>query len=254
MNSVPLAEIVNFLDTTLQVKEVIDYPNACNGLQLANRGTVTRIAGAVDANIHSIQSAIKNGADLLVVHHGLTFGGVQVIVGPWYDLYCSAIEANLAIYSAHLPLDSHPQYSHNVGIAKALGLSITGTFAPYHGRSYGIICPGLERDELEQRLQKVFPRSLRPICYGSEAPKSIGILSGSGGQTLFLEALVAAGVDTLVTGEVHYSAVSFAQLHHLNLFCCGHYATESFGVHSLMALLQTHTQLPCTFLEDFSPF
>lgn len=254
MNSVSLAEIVNFLDTTLQTKEVIDFPNACNGLQLANHGTVTCIAGAVDANIHSIQAAIKNGADLLVVHHGLTWSGVQPIVGPWYDLYCSAIEANLAIYSAHLPLDGHPQYSHNVGIANALGLPVTGNFAPYHGRSYGIICPGIERDELERRLQKVFPKSFRSICYGSKVPKSIGILSGSGGQTVSLEALVAAGIDTLITGEVRYSAVSFAQLYHLNLFCCGHYATESFGIHSLMTLLHEHTQLPCTFLEDFSPF
>ena len=160
------------------------------------------------------------------------------------------MEANLAIYSLHLPLDGHPMYGHNVLIAKALDMSVETSFTSYKGRPYGYVCKGMSTDELNRRLKALFPRSYRAFCYGSEQPKYIAIMSGSGGQEC-LEALVKSDIDTLVTGEIHYSAISFAQLYKLNLFACGHYATECFGIKALLQLLHEKTHLPCEFIEDF---
>ena len=176
--------------------------------------------------------------------------GLQPLTGALYKLYKRAMEANLAIYSLHLPLDGHPMYGHNVLIAKALDMSVETSFTSYKGRPYGYVCKGMSTDELNRRLKALFPRSYRAFCYGSEQPKYIAIMSGSGGQEC-LEALVKSDIDTLVTGEIHYSAISFAQLYKLNLFACGHYATECFGIKALLQLLHEKTHLPCEFIEDF---
>ncbi len=249
-SSVSLETIVSFLDETFQTHQIEDFTNACNGLQLANDGSVTCIVGAVDANVNVINAAIGQKADLLCVHHGLTWRGLQPLTGALYDLYKRAMEANLAIYSLHLPLDEHPMYGHNVLIAKALGVSTEKPFISYKDRLYGCVCKGMPLDELSRRLKASFPRSYRAFCYGSEQPKCIAIMSGSGGQECLNE-MVASDIDTLVTGEIHYSAISFAQLYQLNLFACGHYATECFGIKALLRLLHEKTQLPCEFIEDF---
>ncbi len=251
MNTPPSLEtIVSFLDDTFQTRQIEDFPNACNGLQLGNNGSVTRIVGAVDANVHTIGAAIEQKANLLCVHHGLTWRGLQPLTGALYELYKRAMEANLAIYSLHLPLDGHPIYGHNALIAKALGVSTEKSFTYYKGRSYGYVCKGISIDELSRRLKALFQHSYRAFCYGSQQPRRMAIMSGSGGNEC-LEELVKSNIDTLVTGEIHYSAISFAQLYKLNLFACGHYATECFGIKALLQLLHEKTQLPCEFIENF---
>jgi putative NIF3 family GTP cyclohydrolase 1 type 2 len=48
--TVPLADVVAYLDQYLRIREVPDEPNALNGLQAINRsGEVRRIVAAVDA-------------------------------------------------------------------------------------------------------------------------------------------------------------------------------------------------------------
>jgi len=244
-----LDSLVDFLDSTFQVDKVKDFPNAFNGLQLSNNGTVSNVVGAVDANRENIEIAIQLKADLLIVHHGLYWEGVQPMVGPVFDLYRKAMQANLAIYSLHLPLDIHPVYGHNKGIADALNLIVDEKFFCFMDQPCGLICHGRRNENLHQKLQQLFPRSLHSLCFGS-LPERIGVVAGSGGQEILKE-ILRMKVDTLITGEIRYGAVSFAQLHGLNIYACGHYATESFGVKSLLNLLHGYSHLPCKFIDRF---
>jgi Uncharacterized conserved protein len=247
---VRLEEIVAFLNSTFNVEDAEDFSNAFNGLQLANDGCVHRVMGAVDANPASIELAINNKADLLCVHHGLYWNGVQPMVGSVYDLFRKAMEANLAIYSLHLPLDSHPKWGHNTSIAHRLGLKESGYFCNYFQQNCGILCEGSGEttETLGQRIKDLFPCGHQALLYGPRQLSKIGIVSGSGGQDL-LDEMVKCHIDTLITGEIRYSALSFAQLHHLNIFACGHYATECFGVRNLLTLVSEQFSLPCEFLD-----
>lgn len=244
-----LKSVVDFLDETFSVKILQDFPNALNGLQLANNGEIKKVVGAVDANRDSIEKAIAQGADLLCVHHGLYWSGVQSLVGPTYELYKEAIDANLAIYSIHLPLDSHHDYGHNASIAHHLKLSIEGTFCECMQQPCGLICLDNQSDNLtlSKRLYTLFPK-LHALNFGPEIPHKIGIASGSGGQGL-LEESVRCGIDTIVTGEIRYSALSFAQLHRLNIYACGHYNTECFGVKNLLKLIAEKFSIHCEFID-----
>ena len=82
---VALQAIVDHLDALLQTRETPDYGNAVNGLQLENAGRVRKVAAAVDFSTRSVQGAVDAGADLLLVHHGMFWPGVQAMRGPAYQ-------------------------------------------------------------------------------------------------------------------------------------------------------------------------
>ena len=62
---------------------------------------------------------------MLIVHHGLFWGGLQTATGAHYRKLKLAIENDLAVYSVHLPLDAHPQSGNNVLLCNALDLPET---------------------------------------------------------------------------------------------------------------------------------
>ncbi len=64
MAMVKLANIVAHCDRTLKPESFEDWPGAVNGLQVENRGSVSRIAAAVDASPATVKKAIAAEADL----------------------------------------------------------------------------------------------------------------------------------------------------------------------------------------------
>src|SRR5690348_5783481 len=113
MAKASLNKIVSYCDKILRTAEVQDYEGAMNGLQAENNGSVTRIAAAVDASLATIRLAARVQADLLLVHHGLFWGISHPWTGKRYELLRVLLEADLAVYSSHLPLDAHPRLGNN---------------------------------------------------------------------------------------------------------------------------------------------
>ena len=107
-----LDEIVELLDEELKTSEIPDYPGAHNGLQLQNGGAITKVGAAVDASLPVIQKAIDQEVDLLLVHHGMFWQGVRPVTGAGYHKLKLAMDAGLAIYSSHIPLDVHPSHGN----------------------------------------------------------------------------------------------------------------------------------------------
>ena len=122
MSKIELHTAISFLDGILSVNSIPDAPRALNGLQLENGGTVSKVAAAVDGSEKAIHAALETGADLLLLHHGIFWQPMQPITGIAYRKLKAAMDGNLAIYAAHLPLDVHPAYGNNALLAKACGL------------------------------------------------------------------------------------------------------------------------------------
>ncbi len=249
---VALADLVAHCQQRLGLPGFPDFPGAHNGLQLENNGSVTRVGAAVDAGLHTFRAAAAAGVDFLLVHHGMFWDGARPLVGAQRERLEVAFAANLAVYSAHLPLDAHPELGNNALLAKALGLSPVRGFLPHQGREVGLIAAGAgDRAALRTRLEALFPQGVTALEFGSVQPREIALLTGSGMGAL--DSLAAAGVDTLVTGELKQSVFNRAQEERLNLYLCGHYATETFGVQALAAELATRFDLPWTFLPSDCP-
>src|SRR5207247_771690 len=133
-----LAELVSYLDGYLDVRSVPDAPHALNGLLVERSGAVTRLAAAVDLCDATIGLAAAAGANFLLVHHGLFWGGVQPLVGAQYRRVARLIRHDIALYSAHLPLDRHPEVGNNAVLARALAVAPRGEFGEEYGKPIGV--------------------------------------------------------------------------------------------------------------------
>lgn len=246
--AVALKEITEYLNEYLAVDRIPDSSNALNGLQVESDVEVARLAVAVDATAATIEAARGSGADLLLVHHGLFWDGNLPVTGRRYRRLRGLLEGGVALYSAHLPLDVHPEVGNNAVLAEALGVRVEGTFGDYQGVEIGIRgVIDLSREALCARLDDRLGVRVKMIAGGPERVRSIGVLTGGGGS--FVGEAVEAGLDALVTGEGSHHTYFEAMEGGLNLYYGGHYATETWGVRALGAHLAERYGLEWEFLD-----
>ncbi len=243
-----LAEMVAFMDGELKVSSIPDYPGAVNGLQLANEGKVQRIIAAVDASLAVIETAAAGGPGLLIVHHGMFWQGVQPVTGAFYRKLKIAMEAGLAIYASHLPLDVHPEWGNNIRLAKAIGLENPEPFFEQKGLLLGLrgTWPGT-RDDLAESLRMTLGGDVHVCPGGPKTLGSVGIITGGAGSEVVK--IASLGVDSFVTGEGPHWSYGLAEELGVNVFYAGHYATETFGVQALAQVLSEKFKCPWSFLD-----
>jgi len=239
-----LSDLVTYFDGLLKVGEIRDYPNALNGLQVENAGAVTKIAVAVDACEAVIRRAVESGANLLIVHHGLFWSGLGPVSGAAYRKLRLALEANLAVYSAHLPLDAHPEFGNNALLCDALGLG--DWRMPFLEIGWRVE-QEITREELADRLGKAVGGGVHLAPGGPAVVRKIGVVTGGAGGEIFQAA--AQGVDTFITGEGPHWSYTAAEELGVNLWYAGHYATETFGVKALGKHAQEKFGLPWEFMD-----
>jgi dinuclear metal center YbgI/SA1388 family protein len=230
--SIPLADLVSYLDDYLKVGEVPDSPDALNGLQVEGASDIVRVAVAVDACLATIAGAALWGAEILLVHHGLFWGPKVPMTGASFRRFAALIRHRIGVYSAHLPLDVHPDVGNNVLLADGLGIEADGTFGESHGIPIGIHGTlTTERDALMARIGEVLDVEPKLMPYCLWQTSRVGVLTGAGASCIAAAAKV--GIDTLVTGEGPHHTALDAEEHGMNVIHAGHYATETLGVKAL---------------------
>lgn len=209
-----LEKIAAWLDKTLHVAAFDDVSN--NGVQIETSAEVKTVAFAVDASLKAVRSAAAQGAQLLVVHHGLSWGGgIKRLTGGVYHVVKAAMEANLAVYACHLPLDAHPTLGNNAGLAKTLGLKNLKPAFSYHGNVIGFV--------------------------GEKGDRKIGVCSGGAGE--FAEEAARLGCCEFVTGEANWGEVIAAENCGMKMTCLGHYETEVYGVRAVASAMKKALKL-----------
>lgn len=243
-----LSEMVGFLNRELRVDAIRDYPGAWNGLQVENDGMVRSVAAAVDATRPVIELAALHPDTLLLVHHGLFWQGVQPITGAFREKLGLAFQSNLAIYSAHLPLDLHPEWGNNILLARAVGLVDPQPFLEESGTPAGLV-GGWEGKvaELEEALQRVLGGPVHVCAAGPNQIRRVGLVTGGAGSMVGKAAL--EGVDAFITGEGPHWSYGAAEEHRVHLLYGGHYATETFGVRALADAVARQFGLKSRFLH-----
>ena len=243
-----LSDIVTYLDRELRIKEIPDYSGAHNGLQLENNGEVTKVVAAVDASSPVIEKAIAADADLLLVHHGMFWQGVRPFTGAIYQKIKMAMDANLAIYSAHLPLDIHPTLGNNALLAKAIGLEVTGAFMEWKGIELGLSGEmDLNLGELKAQLGRVLNGPILSCGAKTSCVGEVGIITGGAGSQV--EEAARQGIQTFITGEGPHWSYPLAEELGLNFLYGGHYLTEIFGIRELGQTVSTAESLKFEFID-----
>lgn len=246
--AVTRGELSTYLDEYLRIREVPDYAGALNGLQVEGERDIRLVAIAVDATQATIDGAITAGADLLLVHHGLFWDGNVPVTGRRYRRLRALLDSGMAVYSAHLPLDVHPEVGNNVVLARALGVEPRGSFGDYKGHPLGVWGElDLRREALAARLDEVLGGRVKWVAGGPERVRRVGVVTGGAGS--MIPSAIEAGLDAFITGEgAHHNAFD-AEEGGINLYLGGHYATETWGVRALGTHLEERFGLTTTFID-----
>ena len=238
VKTVDPAALVRHLDELLAVASTPDYPPAMNGLQVANRSPIRRVAAAVDASRRTIEGAIAEGANFLLVHHGLFWSGSQPVTGARYDRLRLLFDNDIAVYSAHLPLDAHPTLGNNVLLAQELALRPSGPFGEWQGIHIGVQGQAnVTTSELvacaNEFAGRHGGRALATAFDPDRLTRRWALVTGGGASADTLREARESGVDTLIVGEgPHWTAVD-APEQDLVIVYAGHYATETLGVRAV---------------------
>jgi len=249
-----LSEFCDRLDDRLDHDDYAGADASANGLQVGSvdaAGPIEHAAFAVDGVAATAEAAAEAGADVLVVHHGMVWGGLDRVAGRDYERVAALVEHDLPLYVSHLPLDGHPELGNAARLAAFLDCEVVEPFGDYGGVTVGQRAVADEPyavADLRDRLETLDTggQSVQLLDFGPDTVEDVAVLTGSG--TDWIREAADAGVDALVTGEGKQKAYHEARAAGLNVFLAGHYATETFGVRALRALV-AEWGLETTYVE-----
>jgi dinuclear metal center YbgI/SA1388 family protein len=227
------------LDDRLDTDAYADLDASANGLQVGPASQeVSTVAFAVDAAVETIDRAAAADADLLVTHHGVSWGGIERVTETAYRRIAPLIDNDIALYAAHLPLDGHQTLGNAAGVADALGLDNRAPFAelgPEHVGQRGVLPETMTIDAFTDRLESALDTDLQVLDFGPSPVRDVAVVTGSGVD--WLDEANRADIDVFVTGEGKQKVYHEAREAGIHVVLAGHYATETFGVRSLQELV-----------------
>lgn len=235
-----LTEIAAHLDDLLRAPAFRDF--GPNGVQVPGREEVATVVTGVSAQRALFERALEEGADAVLVHHGLFWRGAPLALDRPSTRRLKLLLANdVSLLAYHLPLDGHPEHGNNALLADGLGAQRWEPFAHHEGETIGVVArfsgDGLRPADLAQRVATLCAR--QPVAFLDDGPqhiRTLGIVSGAGAD--YLPASIAAGHDAFLTGEPIERAMHTAGEAGVHFLAAGHYATETFGVRRLGDLLE----------------
>jgi|Deesub1362A_J573_1020465.scaffolds.fasta_scaffold00306_7 dinuclear metal center YbgI/SA1388 family protein len=243
-----IKKLAGFLDDFLGINEWDD--RSINGLQVEGRQEVNKAVFSVDACMDAFHMAKEEDADILVVHHGLIWGGIDCVKGLIKRRLKFLLENEISLYAAHLPLDAHPEIGNNAELLKIAGADMEEPFGTYHGRQIGYsgsFRDPVSLDELSEALSRELKTNPKILRFGKEEVMKVAAVSG-GGSFAVPEA-AEKKIDVLITGEAEHSAYHTAKESQLNVIFAGHYATETVGVRALMGVVKDRFDIEVEFLD-----
>ncbi len=244
-----------YYNTLLKPETYSDY--APNGLQIEGAKQIDKIAFAVSATRNSINQAVTENADALVVHHGLFwfFHGVRPLTGAFAKRIIPLIQNEINLFSYHLPLDGHPEVGNAASLGKRLNCFDQQPFGDYKGCPTGIkgrLQTPISAEALMIKLEQLLNHAvILATPDKNQLIKTIGIITGGANkewQTAYKENL-----DAFITGEISEHDWHDSQEHGVHMLAGGHNATEQFGIKALMEKTREQLAVNCFFIGSNNP-
>lgn len=243
-------KISSLLNNLLDVKNFKDVSN--NGLQVDNSGKkVSKILTGVDASQEFFEYAAELGADMVICHHGISWGdSLKRITGLEYKNIKILLDNDIALYACHLPLDAHAVYGNNVQIVETLGLQNIQPFGKYNDNMIGFsgeYSTPMDYCDFKRLVQENISEKIETMDFGKEVIKSVAVISG-GAAGEIIQAC-EGGFDVYLSGEAALIAYSPAREYGVNAVFAGHYKTEVFGVRAIARFLKKEYAIDAEFLD-----
>jgi dinuclear metal center YbgI/SA1388 family protein len=247
-------QIIGYLDDLLDPTAYDDY--GPNGLQVPGSEQIQTVVTGVSANADLFTRAREEGADLVLVHHGIFWAGPPRPLDRASKRRLQLLfDANLALAAYHLPLDGHLEVGNNALLARAIGAEEIAPFATHARATVGVrgrfAGPGIAPAEFVARVHEATGREPLAFTDGPDPVHTVGIVSGAGAD--HLDDAIAAGLDAFVTGEPAERSMARAREAEVHFLAAGHYATETFGVRALGERLAERFGIRHVFVDVPNP-
>lgn len=244
-------EIESYLNTLLDVGRFRDY--GPNGLQVEGKPEVRKLISGVTASLAFIDAALAQGADALLVHHGLFWKGHDGRITGWLKARIERLlAAQVNLYAYHLPLDAHAEFGNNAQFGGRLSLSAVGRFGDQDLGWIGTPAQTLTVPALSTLLSLRMGRAPVAVDPGNARPIR-RVAWCTGGAQGYFEAAIAAGADAYITGEISEPQAHLARETGVAYFACGHHASERFGAPALAAHVAERFGLEHQFIDIDNP-
>ena len=212
---------------------------------LVGRGdaSVSKILISLDITEQVVQEASEQGAQLIVSHHPLIFGGIKSITDKTSTGRCllDLAEHGIAAICVHTNLDAveggvNDALALRLGLADIAQLKQIGTDS--QGRAYGIgrigCVPEQPLYDFAMAAKRLLGANGIRLVDGGKPVHFVAV--GGGACAEFMTDVLAQGCDTFVTSDVKYHQFLEARALGLNLLDAGHFPTE---------------QVVCSVLQDW---
>lgn len=211
-----------------------------NGVQIEGNGEINKVAIGVSCNYEFLEKAKGWGANACIFHHGLglteKYGYVvnSKLIPSTQKQLKLIFENNMTIAGYHYLLDSHSEIGNNAQIISKLTMKNTGE-TYFDGWGYiGEFGEEKDLNEFAQECGRFFHHDIMIIKGGKDKIKRVGVISGgayASGKAVF--EIREKNLDLHLSGEIIEAIPAIAKDSGFNVFCCGHYATEIFGIKTL---------------------
>jgi len=237
-------EIMNYLEKVFNYKTFTE-PYSSNGLQVEGNENVQKIAFAVDATLETMQKAIDNNCQMLIVHHGIFWPSIKSVTGPNKRKIKLILDNGLSLVGMHLPLDRHEKIGNNIEMIKLLGAN------KVKNEDEGFMIGEFENVKKITEIVNILDKELDTISkffdFSNGKVKRFAVCTGAG--TGILNQVIKSNCDLFITGELRYEAHENAKENGISLIASGHYATETLGVKALMAKMQEELDIESVFID-----
>ena len=241
------------LDELLQPALFKDY--GPNGLQVEGRADVRKLVSGVTASRALIDAAIAEGADAILVHHGLFWRGQDGRVTGWMKQRLSRLLAHdINLLAYHLPLDAHAELGNNAQLAQRLGVTLytdaRGRFGEQSLGFMGYRASG-SAAELAEHVAARLGRGVTLVAEPDRPVQHVALCTG--GAQGYFEAAIAAGADVFITGEISEPQAHYARECGVAYIACGHHASERYGAPAVGAHVAAQLGLEHVFIDIDNP-
>jgi dinuclear metal center YbgI/SA1388 family protein len=238
-------KIIKYCEDYLKVCDFEDY--CVNGLQLEGSSSVKKIISGVSISEQLIDRAIKEKADMIIVHHGIFKDNIPspfCLKGYMRKRIKKLLVNNINLLGFHLPLDAHPVIGNNISLCKLLKVKNP---KPFYVGFYGELEVAKDFNEFSKEVGHKLDSKIFKINAGPKKSKRIGIVSG-GASPNFIDAF-KLGVDTYICGDIRESVVRAIEEVGINFINAGHYNTEKLGIKNLGELLSRKFNVKVEFID-----
>ncbi len=242
-------DVIQYVNDLLNISDFSD--DSINGLQVEGKPEIEKIALGVSVSERLFQAALSQGADMIIVHHGMFWRNAPspyLLTGLLRNRIAVLIKNDINLAAYHLPLDAHAELGNNAQILNRLQIE---PIKPVDIGFLGRLKSAVPFAKFVQIVNKELQTNASVFPFGSPEVRRVLVISG--GSSRFYQLALDNDADTFIGGDMRENLVRELEEAGLNFIHAGHYNTEKFGIQALGEKLKQEFSLPYKFIDIPNP-